>query len=111
MLATKLKSTVESPEGYKMVGADVYSQEQWLAAIFGDLISETEHVGSTPFSQMQFAGTKSNSTDLHSVVAREVQISRDHAKIFNYTRLYGSGQHHAREFLTQQGIPEVEAKK
>jgi DNA polymerase gamma 1 len=111
MLGTELKSMVESPEGWKMVGADVDSQEQWLAAIFGDSISETGHVGSTPFSRMQLAGTKSNSTDLHSVVAREVRISRDYAKMLNYARLYGSGQHHAREFLTQQGIPEVEAKE
>jgi DNA polymerase gamma 1 len=109
MLGSDLKSMVECPNGWKLVGADVDSQEQWLAAIFGDSISETGHAGTTPFSRMQLAGTKSNSTDLHSVVAKEVKISRNHAKTLNYARLYGSGKHHAREFLMQQGVPDAEA--
>lgn len=109
MLGSELKSMVESPDGWKIVGADVDSQEQWLAAIFGDSITGSGHAGSTPFSQMQLAGTKSDGTDLHSVVAKEVKVSRNNAKILNYARLYGSGQHHAREFLTQQGVSEAEA--
>jgi DNA polymerase gamma 1 len=109
MLGSELKSMVECSEGWKLVGADVDSQEQWIAAIFGDSITETGHAGSTLFSRMQLAGTKANSTDLHSVVAKEVKISRNNAKTLNYARLYGSGQHHAREFLIQQGVPEAEA--
>lgn len=100
---------VECPRGWKLVGADVDSQEQWLAAIFGDSIMGTGHAGSTPFSAMQLSGTKSNRTDLHSVIADEMKISRNHAKTLNYARLYGSGQHHAREFLIQQEVPEAEA--
>jgi DNA polymerase gamma 1 len=109
MLGSELKSMVECPDGWKLVGADVDSQEQWLAAIFGDSITETGHTGSTPFSRMQLSGTKSNLTDLHSVIAKEMMISRDYAKILNYARLYGSGQHHAREFLIQQDVPEAQA--
>jgi DNA polymerase gamma 1 len=109
MLGSELKSMIECPDGWKLVGADVDSQEQWLAAIFGDSITQTGHTGSTPFSRMQLSGTKSNSTDLHSVIAKEMMISRDHAKVLNYARLYGSGQKHARDFLIQQNVPEMQA--
>lgn len=43
---------------------------------------------------------------MHSVVAREAKITRDHAKTLNYARLYGSGKAHAVDFLKQQGVPE-----
>lgn len=56
-----------------------------------------------------FLGDKSNGTDLHSVVAKEAKITRDHAKILNYARLYGSGKAHAVDFLKQQGVLEYMA--
>lgn len=31
-----IKNMIQAPRGYKIVGADVDSQEQWLAAVFGD---------------------------------------------------------------------------
>ncbi|KAI6228161.1 Mitochondrial DNA polymerase catalytic subunit [Aphelenchoides besseyi] len=111
MIGSQLKSMIECPAGYKLVGADVDSQEQWLAAIFGDSLSGSGHVGSTPFSQMQLAGNKNDGTDLHSVVAKEVMISRSHAKTLNYARLYGSGQLHASEFLKSQGLSVNDAQE
>lgn len=35
-VGSELKSMVQSPPGYHFVGADVDSQELWLAALFGD---------------------------------------------------------------------------
>lgn len=35
-IGTGIKSLVQAPEGCVLVGADVDSQEQWLAGLFGD---------------------------------------------------------------------------
>lgn len=35
-IGSELKSMIQSPPGYHFVGADVDSQELWLAALFGD---------------------------------------------------------------------------
>lgn len=50
---------------------------------------------------MTLNGTKSNSTDMHSVTAKAVGISRDHAKVLNYARIYGAGQQFATRLLKQ----------
>ncbi|VDN39929.1 unnamed protein product, partial [Gongylonema pulchrum] len=80
MIGTELKSMVECPNGWHMVGADVDSQEQWIAALLGDCCVGKGVTGITPFSNMLLAGSKADHSDLHSVVASEVGISRDKAK-------------------------------
>lgn len=40
---------------------------------------------------MTLQGSKTEGTDVHSVTAKTVGISRDHAKILNYGRIYGAG--------------------
>lgn len=50
---------------------------------------------------MTLIGNKSNGTDMHSVTAKAVGISRDHAKIINYARIYGAGQKFAERLLKQ----------
>ena len=52
---------------------------------------------------MMLAGSKSDNTDLHSVVANQLKISRNHAKVLNYARLYGSGETHAGKHLMRIG--------
>jgi len=37
-------------------------------------------------------GDKNEGTDVHSMTAKTVGISRDHAKILNYARIYGAGR-------------------
>lgn len=71
---------IQCSNGWFLVGADVDSQEQWIAALFGDSAHESRRAGATPFSNMLLAGDKAKFTDLHSVVAKEVGISRDQAK-------------------------------
>ncbi|PAV88459.1 hypothetical protein WR25_06030 isoform C [Diploscapter pachys] len=130
-LGTGIKTMVQAPPGYKLVGADVDSQEQWIVSLFGDAsqalakpVSE-RIAGLTPFSNMMLVGSKNDGTDLHSVVAKQLGISRDLAKIslkylsksisdlqtLNYARLYGSGVQHAKQELIKTGKKPQEAIK
>lgn len=77
-----MKSAIQAPQGYVFVGADVDSEELWLASLLGDAAVGGFH-GSTPFSFMNIAGRADQKTDLHSVTARAIGISRDSAKVLN----------------------------
>lgn len=57
--------------------------------------------GCTAFGWMTLQGRKSRGTDLHSKTAATVGISREHAKVFNYGRIYGAGQSFAERLLMQ----------
>ena len=48
---------------------------------------------------MTLQGSKSEGTDMHSVTAKMIGISRDHAKVMNYGRIYGAGLKFARQLL------------
>ncbi|KAJ8304121.1 hypothetical protein KUTeg_017704 [Tegillarca granosa] len=98
-IGSELKSIIQAPPGYHFVGADVDSQELWIAAIIGD--SHAKIHGCTAFGWMTLQGTKADKTDLHSKTAETVGITRDHAKVFNYGRIYGAGQKFAETLLMQ----------
>ncbi|XP_067827503.1 DNA polymerase subunit gamma-1 isoform X2 [Heptranchias perlo] len=99
-VGSELKAMVQVPPGYHLVGADVDSQELWIAAILGETHFARIH-GCTAFSWMTLQGKKSSGTDLHSRTAATVGISREHAKVFNYGRIYGAGQPFAQRLLMQ----------
>ncbi|XP_061855317.1 DNA polymerase subunit gamma-1 isoform X1 [Colius striatus] len=99
-VGSELKAMVQVPPGYSLVGADVDSQELWIAAILGEAHFAGMH-GCTAFGWMTLQGKKSNATDLHSKTAATVGISREHAKVFNYGRIYGAGQPFAERLLMQ----------
>ncbi|XP_040457086.1 DNA polymerase subunit gamma-1 isoform X2 [Falco naumanni] len=99
-VGSELKAMVQVPPGYSLVGADVDSQELWIAAVLGEAHFAGMH-GCTAFGWMTLQGKKSNATDLHSKTATTVGISREHAKIFNYGRIYGAGQPFAERLLMQ----------
>ncbi|KAF7241560.1 DNA polymerase subunit gamma-1 [Varanus komodoensis] len=99
-VGSELKAMIQVPPGYHMVGADVDSQELWIAAILGDAHFAGMH-GCTAFGWMTLQGKKSSATDLHSKTASTVGISREHAKVFNYGRIYGAGQPFAERLLMQ----------
>lgn len=123
-IGSELRSMVQAPDNYRIVGADVDSQELWIASVLGDA-SETGIHGATPLGTkliklfdfkkvdnnffsfvktvgwMTLNGTKANGTDMHSVTAKAVGISRDHAKVLNYARIYGAGQQFATRLLKQ----------
>ncbi|NWV01370.1 DPOG1 polymerase, partial [Upupa epops] len=99
-VGSELKAMVQVPPGYSLVGADVDSQELWIAAVLGEAHFAGMH-GCTAFGWMTLQGRKSNGTDLHSKTAATVGISREHAKVFNYGRIYGAGQPFAERLLMQ----------
>ncbi|TFY52060.1 hypothetical protein EVJ58_g10223 [Rhodofomes roseus] len=62
---------------------------------------------------MTLEGTKAAGTDLHSKTASILGISRDQAKVFNYSRIYGAGMRHAVLLLLQSNagmLPEQAQK-
>ncbi|KAI9032220.1 DNA polymerase gamma, catalytic subunit [Hyaloraphidium curvatum] len=98
-IGSELKAQIAAPEGYKIVGADVDSQELWIASLLGD--KQVGIHGGTAIGWMTLQGTKAEGTDVHSRTAQILGISRDQAKIFNYSRIYGAGLKHTRQLLMQ----------
>lgn len=98
-IGSEQKSMVKAPPGYKLVGADVDSEELWIASIMGDSLFRMH--GGTALGWMTLEGTKSEGTDLHSKTAKILDISRNEAKIFNYGRIYGAGVKFATQLLKQ----------
>jgi DNA polymerase gamma 1 len=88
-VGTELKSLVEVPPGWSMVGFDVDSQELRLAALVGDTVLGIP--GCTPLGIQVLIGNKATKTDTHSVVAKEQGIARDHVKPEVYGAIYGQG--------------------
>lgn len=100
LIGTELKSRIEAPPGYRFVGADVDSQELWIAAVFGDATMGGIHGGSA-LGWMTLQGSKTNKTDMHSRTADILGITRDQAKIINYARIYGAAENFTAHLLTQ----------
>ncbi|KAJ2291751.1 DNA-directed DNA polymerase gamma mip1, partial [Coemansia sp. RSA 2706] len=98
-LGSELKAMVRCPRGFRFVGADVDSEELWIAALLGDAQFSTH--GATAFGWMTLQGSKAAATDLHSNTARILGIDRGRAKVFNYARIYGAGVAHATTLLRQ----------
>lgn len=109
-VGSELKSMVTAPKGYVFVGADVDSQELWIASLVGD--AQFRLHGGSAIGFMTLEGSKAAGTDLHSRTAKILGISRNDAKIFNYGRIYGAGQKFAAQLLRQFNplIPEAKAQ-
>lgn len=110
-IGSELRAMVQAPPNYRIVGADVDSEELWIASVLGDADATGIH-GATPFGWMTLNGTKANGTDMHSVTAKAVGITRTQAKILNYARIYGAGQMFSTSLLKQfnPAISDGEAK-
>ena len=98
-VGSELKSMIKAPPGYSFVGADVDSQELWIASLVGD--AQFRMHGANAIGFMTLEGTKAAGTDLHSKTAKILGISRNDAKIFNYGRIYGAGLKFASTLLRQ----------
>ncbi|KAI5928496.1 DNA polymerase gamma [Camillea tinctor] len=98
-VGSELKAMVKAPPGYCFVGADVDSEELWIASLVGD--STFKLHGGNAIGFMTLEGTKAAGTDLHSRTAAILGISRNEAKIFNYGRIYGAGINFAATLLRQ----------
>ncbi|OWB54568.1 hypothetical protein B5S28_g418 [[Candida] boidinii] len=110
-LGSELKAMVQAPPGYKFVGADVDSEELWIASLVGDSVFHLH--GGTAIGWMTLEGKKSEGTDLHSKTADILNISRNEAKVFNYGRIYGAGAKFAVTLLKKfnPSITDKEAKE
>jgi DNA polymerase gamma 1 len=98
-VGSELKAMVKAPPGYCFVGADVDSQELWIASLIGD--AQFQLHGGNAIGFMTLEGTKAAGTDLHSMTAKILGISRNDAKVFNYGRIYGAGLKFAAMLLRQ----------
>lgn len=98
-VGSELKAMIKAPPGYVFVGADVDSEELWIASLVGD--SQFKLHGGNAIGFMTLEGTKAAGTDLHSRTAKILGISRHDAKIFNYGRIYGAGLKFAAMLLRQ----------
>ena len=96
-VGSELKSMITAPPGYSFVGADVDSQELWIAALTGDASFQLH--GGNAIGFMTLEGTKAAGTEFHSHTAKILGISRNDAKIFNYGRIYGAGLKFAQSLL------------
>lgn len=96
-VGSELKAMVKAPPGWSIVGADVDSEELWICSVMGD--AQFGLHGATAVGWMTLEGTKSAGTDLHSKTASILGTSRNQAKIFNYSRIYGAGIRHATQLL------------
>lgn len=110
-VGSELKAMIRAPPGYSIVGADVDSEELWIASVMGD--AQFGNHGATAIGWMTLEGTKSAGTDLHSKTAKILGTSRDAAKVFNYSRIYGAGVKHAVQLLRQNdaNLTPEQAKK
>lgn len=110
-VGSELKAMVKAPPGYSIVGADVDSEELWISSVMGD--AQFGLHGATAIGWMTLEGTKAAGTDLHSKTAGILGISRDTAKVFNYSRIYGAGMKHAVLLLLQSvvGMTPEEAQR
>jgi DNA polymerase gamma 1 len=88
-IGSEIKTRVQAPKGYVFVQSDFDAQEAVVASIFAD--SYHKIAGSTQFSHSILAGSKDDGTDMHSMTARAIGISRAIAKGCNYGMLYGCG--------------------
>lgn len=98
-VGSELKSMIKAPPGYCFVGADVDSQELWIASLMGD--AQLRMHGANALGFMTLEGSKAAGTDLHSRTAQILNISRNDAKVFNYGRIYGAGLNFAGTLLKQ----------
>jgi DNA polymerase gamma 1 len=98
-VGSELKAMIQAPPGYVFVGADVDSQELWIASLVGD--AQFQLHGGNAIGFMTLEGSKAAGTDLHSRTASILGISRNDAKIFNYGRIYGAGLKFAATLLRQ----------
>lgn len=110
-IGSELKSMIEVPEGYAFVGADVDSEELWIASLIGDSMFKMH--GATALGWMTLEGEKSEKTDLHSKTAEIMGILRNDAKVFNYGRIYGAGVRFTTRLLKQcnASLSDVEAER
>lgn len=89
-IGTELKSRIQCPPGWKIVGADFDGQELQIASIYADAW-EGGFVGASPMAHTILSGAKEKGTDAHTKLANAIGVDRDTAKGVGFAMLYGAG--------------------
>ena len=100
-IGTELKSRVQAPDGWKIVGADFDGQEMQIASIYSDKW-EGGHIGCSPFGYNVLSGSKESGTDPHSALAKVCGVDRDTAKIVGFAILYGAGVRGVQSYIRRK---------
>lgn len=88
---TELMSMIEAKPGYRIVQADLDSAELVLAGLVACEVAGVKVEDQHPFSKANLLGEKKSGTDTHSIIAKQIGISRDGAKTRVYAGVYGEG--------------------
>ena len=97
-IGTELKTRVQAPDGWKIVGADFDGQEMQVASIYSDKW-EGGYVGCSPFGYNVLSGSKEAGTDPHSALAKLCGVDRDTAKMVGFAVLYGAGARAVQNYI------------
>jgi DNA polymerase gamma 1 len=89
-IGTELKTRIQCPPGWKVIGADYDGQELSIASIYADAW-EGGFVGASPMAHTVLSGSKERGTDAHTKLAKAINTSRDVAKGVGFAMLYGAG--------------------
>ena len=108
-IGTELKSRVQAPEGWKIVGADFDGQEMQIASMYSDSW-EGGYVGCSPFGFNVLSGSKEAGTDPHSALAKLAGVDRDTAKIAGFAVLYGAGVRAVQTYIRRKYPEKSEAE-
>lgn len=116
-IGTEIKALMQSTRGTnnRLVSFDFSGQEMCIIAAY----NAVEYCNrnwislealSNEGSKAVFLGSAKNSTDFHTVAAKDVGIKRDHSKILSFSLLYGAGKASCCNLLRPliPGITEVE---
>jgi DNA polymerase gamma 1 len=111
-MGTELKTRVQAPDGWKIVGADFDAQELNIAGVYSDKW-EGGQTGGSPLGYSVLSGSKEASTDPHSALAKICGVDRDTAKIVGFAILYGCGIRGAQNYIRRKypGIGVDEARQ
>jgi hypothetical protein len=119
-IGTESRMMIESPSSSQvLVTFDVDSEEALIASLIGDMTMVQDRMNglkyalpaTCPFSNSTINGDKNKGTDIHSLIAGQVGISRGNAKTLNYGAIYGQGLEGTVNTLIQAGLSENEAKQ
>ena len=111
IVGSELKSRIQAPKGFVLVGADFDSQEMRIGAAKADSFLGLH--GSSPMSLTQMVGSKHNHTDSHSLLAKDLDLwpDRQLGKTLNFLMLFFGGVKGLSEaIVTALGIPFKEAE-
>jgi DNA polymerase gamma 1 len=88
---TELMSMIEAKPGYVIIQADLDSAELVLAGLVACEVAGIKVEDGHPFSKANLLGEKKSGTDTHSIIAKQIGITRDGAKTRVYAGVYGEG--------------------